>query len=141
MSSHLQANPARASASQMGRPVPISYIVPGNLRHNYQHKIFWSHKHHRDAEKFNSIASKYNRPCFRRWLEFTGGRVPKGYTYATLFPPPSISSSPLRVWTLVRDNEEVACFTNCIEAWLLCLAGNFMKPDYKWAVVYKDRTT
>jgi hypothetical protein len=131
--------PARASASQMGKPVGIRDIVPGNLRFNINHKIFWTSKSNRTADQYNFIATHFTRPCYRRWLEFTGGRVPKHYPYLTPYDPPTITPGPSRTWTLVRGTEEIATYTNCVEAWLLCLAGNAMQPKEQWAVVYTDR--
>jgi hypothetical protein len=131
--------PARASSSQMGKPVRMTEVVPGGLRFNYKHKIFWSARHHKTADMYNSAAAMYDIPCYRRWLEFKGSKVPRNYPYRTPYNPPSITSNPPRTWTLVRGNEEICTFTNLIEAWLLCLGASSSEPFANWAVIFRDR--
>jgi hypothetical protein len=132
--------PARLSHSKMGRPPAITNMVPGRDRLNYKHKIFWTHRSRKSAEQYNAIAEVYSKPCLRRWLEYVGGRVPKTLSYRTIYSPPSITPRPARYWILVRDNEEVSCFTNCTEAWLVCIGQNIFNTKHKWSLFYVDRT-
>jgi hypothetical protein len=132
--------PARASASQTGRPLGFGDIVPGKDRHTYKHKIYWRSVSNRSADAFNSIVTTHDKPCLRRWLEFIGGKVPITLNYTTLYDPVHVSPRPMRYWTLYKSGEQWACYTNCVEAWLVCLAGNAFAFKDKWYLVYTDRT-
>lgn len=140
MSAALQLMPARASSSKMGKPVNLFEIVPGKDRHSYKHKIFWAKHHTRTADQYNSIVTVFKHPCPKRWLEFIGGRVPKGMAYATCYSPDPIKPRPVRFWTLLRDGEPYACYTNCVECWMLVLSGEHFGTKHKWSMLYTDRS-
>lgn len=132
--------PARTSSAKMGRPVGIGEIVPGKDRYTYKHKIFWASQANKTADHFNSVVTIYKNPCVRRWLEFKSGRVPQGLRYASVYSPDPITSKPNRYWTVLMDGHEYACYTNCVEAWLIVVSGCQFSPAHKWAMVYHDRS-
>lgn len=135
--------PARASSSRMGKPVNLFEIVPGKDRNNYKHRIYWAKSQNTLADQYNSIVVIYKEPCIRRWLEFVGGRIPKGCAYKSYIPsylPDPVKPRPVRYWTLLRDGEPFACYTNCIECWLLVLSGEVFGIKHKWAMLYTDRS-
>lgn len=137
--------PARFSNAKMGRPVAIGEIVPGKDRKNYKHKIFWAASAVKTADQYNSVVTLYKNPCVRRWLEFKGGRVPKTLNYYGHTPVPCrnplpITPKPSRYWTVLMDGQEYACYTNCVEAWLIVLSGERFSPGHKWAMLYTDRS-
>jgi hypothetical protein len=132
--------PARLSASKMGRPITLEYTVPGKDRHKKQHAIFWANSNKRSADAYNSVVTLYSKPDMRRWLELKGGRIPKGMPYLTLFAPESIKPHCERYWTVFRDGEPFVSYTNCIEAWMIVLAGTQFAPGTRWAMVYTDKS-
>jgi hypothetical protein len=134
--------PARTSSSKMGSPVSLDNIVPGKDRVHYKHRLYWTRSQTRSADQYNSIVVIYKQPCLRRWLDFVGGRIPKGVNYASFTPnykPDSIKPRPMRYWTLIRDGEPFACYTNCVECWLLVLSGELFGSKHKWSMLYTDR--
>lgn len=132
---------ARVSANRMGRPIPIAHAVPFKNRNDYKHKIYWSQRSKKSATEYNTIAESYDKPCLRRWLEFIGGKVPSHLLYRTQTTPAQLISKPDRYWVLIEGTDEVACFTNCIEAWLVCVSANYFKSGPRWTMFYVDRSS
>lgn len=132
--------PARLSPGKMGRPVSLEYTVPGKDRRQVKHAVFWARSSLKSADQYNSVVTLYSKPDMRRWLELKGGRIPKNMPYLTLFPPDSIKTKPERHWTVYKDGEPFISYTNCIEAWMIVLAGTQYAPGTRWAMVYTDRS-
>lgn len=132
--------PARTSSSRMGKPVDLFQIVPGKERYQPKHKVYWASTSNKTADQYNSVVNILNNPCARRWLEYKGGRVPKDLAYATCYDPPAIKPRPDRYWTVLKDGEHNACYTNCAEAWLIVYTGERFSPRNKWALLYTDRS-
>jgi hypothetical protein len=121
------------------RGLKLQEAVPYMLRNHYKHRMYWHSKHNKSAERYTAIASIHDKPCIRRWLEFIGSRaIPRNAGYITNYAPPAITSNPLRLWILVKDGEEFAVFTNCVEAWLLSVSGQVFNSSHKWSVLYVD---
>jgi hypothetical protein len=131
---------ARASHSQMGKPISHDLQVPRYARHTANHKIFWHSRAHKTADQYNSVTEQFTKPCLRRYLDFIGSDQRYNFDYITLYHPPSITPSPERFWTLYDCEWAVCCFTNVVEAWLTLLALQTFGGKYNLALVYTDRT-
>jgi hypothetical protein len=131
---------AKASHSQMGKPLSHDLQVPRYARRTYNHKIAWSHAHNKTADMFNSIVESYEKPCWRRYLEYLGFS-PSTFTlyqYITTFPPPPIKPKPERIWTLIVDGTPVSCFTNVVEAWLVMIGLNKFGSIWDTHLIYQE---
>ncbi len=133
---------ARASHSQMGKPLESSLQVPRYARQTYNHKIAFTHPSNRTVEQYNSIVETYQKPCFRRYLEFRGFsyKLTSAYQYITPYHPPPILSNPDRFWTLVIDGQPSCIFTNVVEAWLIILSLAKFGSVYDTHLIYTDLT-
>jgi hypothetical protein len=130
---------ARASHSQMGKPLKADMQVPRYARQTYNHKIAWSRSTRLSFEYYNSIVVRYNDPCWRRYCDHRfGPRVGKNYEYLHYIPPPLIPY-PERVWTLVIDGVPTSCFTNVVEAWLVMIGLNKFGSVYDTHLIYTER--
>ena len=132
---------ARVSSNKAGRPVPLAHQVPARERLDYRHRIYWSQRSKKSADQYNTIAESFDKPCLRRWLEYIGGRVPPNLRYKTSYTPGPFVQNPERYWVLLKGTEEVSCFTNCVEAWLVCLSANYFLSGERWTIFYVDRST
>jgi hypothetical protein len=129
---------ARASHSQMGKPLPHELQVPRYARRTYNHKIFWNVRSNKTADQFNTITEQFKKPCLRRYLDFIGSSNRFEVYYITSYHPPSIQPHPERIWTLCEGERQIACFTNVVEAWLTLLSLQKFGSMYELTLVYTD---
>ncbi len=107
-------------------PVPLNLITPPEARFKKNHLLYWRRRPGtsiQEADSYNYCFTLNDKGCLRRWLEFTGSRVPHRLDYATIYKPVSVQGRPARWWVLCdSDMTELCCFTNAAEAWLVLLA-------------------
>jgi hypothetical protein len=129
----------RATQSQLGRPLALHMQVGAQRRRQSDHAIFWSRASSRTADQYNSAVHRFQEPCLRRYLEFTGNfGAALGLSYVTSYSPPAIQSKPTRVWILYRGKEQICTFTNATEGWLVMLGLKAFENDYDLSLCYID---
>lgn len=132
---------AKASHSQMGKPISHDLQVPRYARRTANHKIFWSSRSHKTADQHNSVVEQFTKPCLRRYMDFIGSDQRFKFDYITFYHPPSITPTPERIWTLFDGEWPLCCFTNVVEAWLTLLSLQTFGGMYELTLKYTDRNS
>ena len=150
---------ARVSNARGGRVPRLSLMTPPEHRHKkihikkrirkgghvfdvsgtVDHSIARRKNSRKTADQYNSAVTCFDKPCLKRWLEFTEQKVPRRLKYE-YYPPPPINPKPDRVWTLVNDEGPVATFTNMVEGHLIRLGFETFGDGYDYKLIYTDFT-